>query len=141
MRLRGKRGVAALIMGCLEAGQSSMFEARFRERRPTLALLLTLFLCVTASGGVASSRFCVFCVSVCPNQTKLTPTPPTPVCHIAIERGMFPLLMHTDAQRLTGADSMKRGAAEINTYVMREREATNGWPICVCQGLSEGLRN
>lgn len=75
------------------------------------------------------------------------PSPSTPLCHpprsssarrIAIKSEMFLLLMHTNAQRLTGADSMKRGAAEINTYVMREKEPPNGSPICVCQRLSEG---
>lgn len=44
--------------------------------------------------------------------------------------------MHTSAQRLTGADSMKREAAEINTYVMRQKEHPNGLPIYVCQRLS-----
>lgn len=44
--------------------------------------------------------------------------------------------MHTSAQRLTGADSMKREAAEINTYVMRQKEHPNGLPIYVCQKLS-----
>lgn len=51
---------------------------------------------------------------------------------------MFLLLMHTNAQPLTGADSMKREAAEINTYVMRERGSPNGLPICFCQRLRQG---
>lgn len=41
------------------------------------------------------------------------------------------LWMHTSAQRLTGADSMKGEAAEINTYVMRWEQQPNGlgWAI------------
>lgn len=61
-------------------------------------------------------------------------------CCIAIstQSEMFLLLMHTKAQPLTGADSMKREAPEINTYVMRQKGPPNGLPICVCQRLSRG---
>ncbi len=57
---------------------------------------------------------------------------------ISTKSEMFLLLMHTNAQPLTGADSMKREAAEINTYVMRGKRPPNGLPICVCQRLSWG---
>lgn len=49
---------------------------------------------------------------------------------------MFPLLMHTNAQPLTGADSMKRGAAEINTYVMRGKGAAK-WLANLCLSEAE----
>lgn len=59
---------------------------------------------------------------------------------IAIKSEMFPLLMHTNAQRLTGADSMKRGAAEINTYVMKEKGSAK-WLANLCLSKAErGLR-
>lgn len=61
----------------------------------------------------------------------------SPACCIAIKSEMFLLLMHTNAQHLTGADSMKREAAEINTYVMRERGSAK-WFANLC--LSKAVR-
>lgn len=49
---------------------------------------------------------------------------------------MFLLLMHTNAQPLTGADSMKREASEINTYVMREKRAAK-WLANLCLSKAE----
>lgn len=50
---------------------------------------------------------------------------------------MLMLWTHMDAQKVTGAHSVKREAAEIKTYVMREEVvAVNGFAISVCQRLS-----
>lgn len=57
-------------------------------------------------------------------------------CRRAIKSEMFALLMHTNAQHLTGADSMKGEAAEINTYVMRGKGAAK-WIVNLCLSKAE----
>lgn len=113
----------------------------FRRRDGAVFHIIIIIICIVAFSGF----FCVY-MSVClylANSCVLLSLFLSLSVHpllasIPIKSEMFLLLMHTNAQRLTGADSMKRGAAEINTYVMKEKEAPNGSPICVCQRLSEG---
>lgn len=101
----------------------SSFTSLCLRQRLCLSLSVCLYLCSFVS------------VSAC----VCLPLPPSGCCiAISTESEMFLLLMHTNAQPLTGADSMKREAAEINTYVMREKGPPNGLAICICQRLSSG---
>lgn len=97
------------------------------------SLCLRQCLCLSLSGCLCLGSFVSVSACLC------LPLLPSGCCiAISTESEMFLLLMHTNAQPLTGADSMKREAAEINTYVMREKGPPNGLAICICQRLSSG---
>lgn len=64
------------------------------------------------SDGHVRPSVCVS-VSICSQHCALV------AVLLSAQSEVFLLLMHTSAQPLTGADSMKREAGEINTYVMR----------------------
>lgn len=99
-----------------------------KKKKKAFHIILAPRACLSVSVSMSLSLPWLFLFSPCFSSA----------CCSAIKSEVFLLLMHTNAQHLTGADSMKREAAEINTYVMKEKRPPNDLPICACQRRRSG---